>query len=253
VSSLPKRPFCARVLPINSKIGGVKLAISHPWNLPLKEAQGLQTRLAAEVITQTTFDPAGITSVAGVDVSVRGGTARAAAILLSYPGLEPLDCGLAQQPITFPYVPGLLAFREGPAVLAALDQLSTRPDICILDAHGLAHPRRFGLASHIGVILDLVSIGCAKSVLIGEHRELGRAAGDWVDLMSGEEVIGAVLRTRQDVKPVFVSIGHRIDLVTARRFVLACTRGYRLPEPTRLAHRVAGGAMFIRQSASPRE
>lgn len=226
----------------------MNLAVSHAWNLPIKDAKALQASLAARVVTETTFEPDAIHTVAGIDVGFRGGVARAAAVVLSFPELEPLDYGLSELPVTFPYVPGLLAFREGPAVLAALEALRTWPDVCLLDAQGIAHPRRLGLASHVGVILDMPTIGCAKSVLIGMHTMPGNAVGDAADLTDGTEVIGAVLRTRPGVRPVYVSIGHRIDLATARQIVLRCARGYRLPEPTRLAHSVAGGAKLMTRS-----
>ena len=197
--------------------------------------------LVARVIVQPTFDPGAVTTVAGVDVGFKGELAQAAIVVLSFPDLEPLDSCLAEVPVTFPYRPGLLAFREGPAVLAAIDKLGGRPDVWLFDAQGLAHPRRLGLASHLGVLLDQPSIGCAKSVLIGRHSPPGNERGEWADLISRGEVIGSVVRTRPGSRPVVVSIGHRIDLPTARQLVLACSRGYRLPEPTRLAHHVAGG------------
>jgi deoxyribonuclease V len=220
----------------------MKLAVSHPWNLPIGEAKSLQTQLAGQVIAKTTFDLTAIRTVAGVDVGFHGDVARAAAVVLSFPSLEPLDYAHAEVPVTFPYIPGLLGFREGPGVLAALEQLTTWPDLFIFDAHGLAHPRRLGLATHMGVILDWPSIGCAKSRLFGAHGEPGHAVGDWVPLTDEGETIGAVVRSRAGVQPVYVSIGHRIDLPTAIGFVLRCTRGYRLPETTRCAHQVAGGA-----------
>ena len=217
------------------------LSISHPWDLPVNEAKTLQTQLAEKVVTETTFDPSAVQTVAGVDVGFKGNLARAAVVVLSIPGLEPVDYALAEVPVTFPYVPGLLAFREGPSVLAALEKLTTWPDLFIFDAQGLAHPRRLGLASHMGVILDWPSIGCAKSRLTGLHEEPGDAVGDWVPLMDAGETIGAVVRSRVAVKPLYISIGHRVDLPTAQGFVLRCSRGYRLPETTRYAHKVAGG------------
>jgi deoxyribonuclease V len=178
--------------------------------------------------------------------------ARAAAVVLSFPGLEPLDFGLGEALATFPYRPGLLAFREGPAVLDALSRLSTWPDLLLFDAQGVAHPRRLGLAAHLGVLLDSPSIGCAKSRLTGYHVEPGKAMGDWVCLYSdkgaGGEVIGVVLRTKPGAQPLYVSVGHRVDLDTARDLVLRCVKGHRLPEPTRLAHDVAGRA---RPAAKP--
>jgi deoxyribonuclease V len=219
----------------------VRLAISHPWDLPLNEARALQSELAARVVKQTAFAPASVRRVAGVDVSIQGERARAAVVVLSFPDLEPVDLALAEAPVTFPYVPGLLAFREGPSVLAALEKLTTWPDLFIFDAQGLAHPRRIGLAAHMGVILDWPSIGCAKSRLLGEYKEPGESVGDWTPLSHDDQTIGAVVRSRAKVKPLFVSTGHRIDLPTAIEFVLNCGRGYRLPETTRYAHKAAGG------------
>jgi deoxyribonuclease V len=223
----------------------MKLAISHPWDLSVAEARALQDRLAEKVITQTTFDPGRVETVAGVDVGFprRQGqaVARAAVVVLRLADLQPLDYARAEMPVPFPYVPGLLTFREGPVVLAALEKLDTWPDLFLFDGQGLAHPRRMGLAAHLGVILDQPSIGCAKSRLTGSHDEPGQDVGDWAPLRAEDEVIGAVLRTRTGVKPVFVSVGHRIDLPTAIDFVLRCGSGYRLPETTRYAHRVAGG------------
>jgi deoxyribonuclease V len=228
-------------------------AISHPWDLSVAEAKELQGQLAEKVIAETTFDPDDVQTVAGVDVGFEGDMARAAVVVLALPSLRPVDYAVGQVPVTFPYVPGLLTFREGPSVIEALQELDTWPDLLIFDGQGLAHPRRIGLASHMGVILDQPSIGCAKSRLVGEHDEPGNEVGDWTPLRDGEEVIGAVVRTRAGVKPVFVSIGHRIDLDTAIDFVLRCTRGYRLPESTRYAHRVAGGRQLdIKQFVAQR-
>ena len=209
------------------------LAISHPWDLSVDEAKVLQTQLAEKVVSKTTFDPAAVRLVAGVDVSFPSGMARAAVVVLRFPELEPVDCALGEAPATFPYVPGLLTFREGPSVLAALEKLGSWPDLLIFDGHGLAHPRRIGLAAHMGVILGQPSIGCAKSRLTGTHDEPGEAVGDWVPLSDREETIGAVVRSRRKVKPVYVSIGHRVDLPTAIHLVLQCTRGYR-SEPAKV-------------------
>jgi deoxyribonuclease V len=220
----------------------MKAAQSSPWNLSTSDAIALQRELAENVVLETTFDPDDVQSVAGVDVGFQGDVARAGVVVLRFPDLEPLDYARMEVPVTFPYVPGLLAFREGPAVMAALERLTTWPDLFVFDAQGLAHPRRLGLASHLGVILDCPSIGCAKSRLTGVHDEPGELVGEWVPLCDAGEIIGAVVRTRLRVKPVFVSIGHRVDLSTAIEFVLRCTKGYRLPETTRYAHKVAGGA-----------
>lgn len=217
----------------------MQLAISHRWDLSVDEARALQPRLAEKVLDQTTFDPAAVETVAGVDVAFRKGVAHAAVVVLSYPDLRPVDKAVGQATVTFPYVPGLLTFREGPSVLQALERLTTWPDLLIFDGQGVAHPRRIGLAAHIGVILDHPSIGCAKSRLIGTYDEPGGAVGDWTPLTDKGETIGAVVRTRAKVKPLFVSTGHRVDLATAVAVVLGCTRGYRLPETTRLAHKLA--------------
>lgn len=212
---------------------------NHRWDLSPAEARALQTDLRTRVRCEPLSGP--VQWVAGVDVSVKEGTCRAAVVLVSLPGLDPAEAVVAERPVSFPYVPGLLAFREGPAVLAALENLVGQPDLLIFDAQGLAHPRRMGLAAHLGVLLDLPAVGCAKSRLCGEHREPGLEQGSWVPLMDGTETIGAVVRTRRRVRPVFVSVGHRIDLQGAVDLVLRCCAGYRLPEPTRWAHRVAGG------------
>lgn len=219
-------------------------AITHPWDLSVDEARKLQPQLVEKVIARATFDPDGVQTVAGVDVGFQGDMARAAVVVLALPSLRPVDYAVARVPVTFPYVPGLLTFREGPSVIKALQGLRARPDLLIFDGQGLAHPLRIGLAAHMGVILDQPSIGCAKSRLLGEHDEPGNRVGDWTPLRDGAEVIGAVLRTRAGVKPVFVSIGHRVDLETAIDLVLRCTGRYRLPETTRYAHRVAGGAQL---------
>jgi deoxyribonuclease V len=220
----------------------MRLALSHSWDLPASEARNLQTRLAERVITETTFEADSVRTVAGIDVSIRGDRARAAVVVLALPELVPVDCALAEAPVSFPYVPGLLAFREGPSVLAALEGLRVWPDLLIFDAQGVAHHRRLGLAAHMGVILDWPSIGCAKSRLVGSYEEPGNKVGDWTLLHDKGEIIGAVVRSRAGVKPLYVSIGHRVDLATAVDCVLRCTEGYRLPETTRLAHKAAGGA-----------
>jgi len=186
-------------------------------------------------------DFAGIVAVAGVDVGFEQGGAvtRAAIAVLGFPGLDPIDQALAKRPTGFPYVPGLLSFREIPAILDALSTLRVYPDLLLCDGQGYAHPRRLGLASHLGLLTDLPSIGVAKSRLIGEHGSLAKERGAWTWLHDGGEIIGAVLRTRSCVRPVYVSIGHRVSLDSAIRFVLACTTRYRLPETTRRAHRLA--------------
>jgi len=214
--------------------------VTHPWDVSPGEARAIQKALRQQVVIEPlTQTPR---CVAGVDVSIRGGWARAAVVLMDYPGLRPLEAALATLPVHFPYVPGLLAFREGPAVLEALATLEGRPDLLLFDAQGLAHPRRIGLATHMGVLLGIPTVGCAKSRLVGTHEAPPVERGAWRPLLDGEEVIGAVVRTRGGVKPLFVSVGHRVDLPSAVALVLGCCSRYRLPEPTRWAHRVAGGA-----------
>lgn len=218
----------------------MRLAIEHPWNLTPAEAIRLQRRLAERVEVVDRL-PAEIRTVAGVDVGFEeaGRITRAAVAVLSFPGLAPLCQAVAHRPTEFPYVPGLLSFRELPAVLAALEQLPELPDVILCDGQGRAHPRRFGIACHLGVLLDRPTVGVGKSRLIGSHEEPGPLRGDSAPLLDAGEVIGAVLRTRPGVKPLYVSGGHRIALESAVDLVLACTGRYRLPETTRAAHRLA--------------
>lgn len=213
--------------------------ITHPWNLDPTAAITLQRELAAKVIRETAFGP--ITTIAGVDASYREGIARAAIVAFSFPDLDILEYVAAERPVSYPYVPGLLSFREAPAVLDGLEKLPLKPDLLIFDGHGIAHPRRLGIASHVGLLVDLPSIGCAKKRLVGHHDEPERERGSFTYLHDGDETIGAVVRTRTGVKPVFVSTGHRISLDAAIDVVLVCGRGYRLPEPTRWADKIAGG------------
>lgn len=215
--------------------------LTHRWDLTPKEAVALQRELAPLVEQTDRLGP--IQRVAGIDVGFEDGglVTRAAVAVLSFPGLQPLEQAIARQPTRFPYVPGLLSFREVPAVLAALAQLSTRPDLLLVDGQGLAHPRRLGIACHLGLLTGLPSIGVAKTRLTGEEAEPGPAKGDWVPLLHKGETIGAILRTRPGVKPLYISGGHRVSLATAIRYTLACTGRYRLPETTRAAHRLASG------------
>lgn len=199
----------------------------------------MQEALAGQVISELKLER--VTTVAGVDAGYGEGMVRAAVVVLSYPTLEVVAYAVATRTVDFPYTPGLLTFREGPAILDALDKLASAPDLLIFDGQGIAHPRRLGIASHIGLLVDIPSIGCAKSWLCGQYPEPGSERESFSYLVDKGETIGAVLRTRRDVKPVFVSIGHRLDLTSSIDYVLACCRGYRLPEPTRWAHRLAGG------------
>jgi len=203
-----------------------------------KEAVVLQRELAARVLPRRTFGEPRL--VAGTDVSVRGGRVRAAIVVLSLPDLEVVEVATAVRPTEFPYVPGLLAFREVPVLLDAWERLEAEPDVLVVDGHGLAHPRRFGIACTLGVLLDRPAIGCGKSRLCGTHREPALRRGSRCRLVDRGEVIGKVLRTRDGVKPVFASIGHRVDLETATRLLLRWAPRYRLPEPIRAADGAAG-------------
>ncbi len=213
----------------------------HAWPADIAAARGIQETLRNQVIREDNLGP--VHHVAGIDVGFEdnGKMTRAAVAVLEFPGLGLHEQAVSRCPTQFPYVPGYLSFRELPAVLQALEQLASKPDILLCDGQGIAHPRRFGLACHLGVLTNIPSIGIAKSRLIGTHDELPAEKGEWVPLMDKDEIIGAVVRTRTKVSPVYVSIGHRISLATAIDFVLRCTTRYRLPETTRWAHRLASG------------
>ena len=208
---------------------------AHRWDVTVPGARAIQQRLRARVERRNRFTR--IRSVAGADVAFGEGQACAAVLVFSYPELNLIETAHAFAPLTFPYVPGLLTFREGPALLKAFAALRTKPDLVLFDGHGVAHPAGFGLASHLGVLLKTPSIGCAKSVLVGEWDSvaLGRERGAWVPLVYEGKKAGAALRTREGTKPIFVSVGHRVSLRSAIRFALACCAGYRIPEPTRQA------------------
>ncbi len=211
----------------------------HPWNLSPANAIALQRKLAPKVVREDLLGP--VQRIAGVDVGFEddGRTTRAAVAVLRFPELSISETSISRVATTFPYVPGLLSFRETPAVLDALARLRRRPDLLACDGHGYAHPRRFGLACHLGLLADIPSIGIGKTRLLGDHDPVPDVRGKCVPLRHKGEVIGAVLRTRVGVKPVYVSIGHRISLASAVRFVLACSPRYKLPETTRQAHRLA--------------
>lgn len=219
----------------------MKVASLHRWDTSIAEALDLQKRLAARVSTVGAVIAPRL--IAGLDISVdkAAGTATAAVVVLSYPELELVEVEVQTGRLDFPYVPGLLSFREAPLTLAACEKLAVVPDLFLVDGHGYAHPRRMGIACHLGLFLDAPTIGCAKSILIGSHQAIGIEPGNWSPLTQEGEVIGAAVRTRLGVKPVYVSIGHKIDLKTAIDWVLRCCRGHRLPEPARLAHLAATG------------
>lgn len=215
------------------------MSLTHAWDLTPKEAIAVQRSLAGHVVLSDAFGT--LRRVAGIDTGFEDGgrTIRAAIAMLSFPELELVSEYVHRRPTTFPYVPGLLSFRELPAVVEALEQFGDMPDLILYDGQGYAHPRRLGIASHLGVLLDLPTIGVAKKRLIGEHAPLADTRGAWQPLIDRDETIGAVLRTRVAVKPVYVSSGHRVSLESAIRLVLECTTRFRLPETTRHAHRLA--------------
>ncbi len=215
----------------------------HHWDVSASEAFAIQQRLRGMVSLKDAPNlniADGVRLIAGVDMSASG-VARAAVVLLSFPELELVGVAVAERPLDFPYVPGLLSFREAPAILAAFEKLRQPPDLVMFDGQGIAHPRRFGIASHIGVILGIPSFGCAKSLLRGKPQgELGHERGAVVPLVDKGEEVGAAVRTRDRVNPVYISPGTNISIATAVRYTLACSTGkYRLPEPTRLAHNTA--------------
>jgi deoxyribonuclease V len=227
--------------PHRHRVASPDSAPLHAWDVSPVEARRIQADLAARVDLTDAITLDAIETVAGVDNSyvTHDGktTAGAVVIVLSFPAMEIVETAFAWQPIAFPYVPGLLSFREAPAVLAACADLTVEPDVFLFDGQGYAHPRRLGLASHLGLLLERPSIGCAKSRLVGEYAEPERVFGAHTPLVDRGEVVGAAVRTRPRHKPLFVSPGHRISVETAVAIALACCRdGAFLPEPTRLAH-----------------
>ncbi|MEI2581355.1 deoxyribonuclease V [Scytonema sp. PRP1] len=218
----------------------MKISQRHPWPLTVDEAIKIQEKLKDEVITEDKLKEP-VQYVAGVDMGFEedGTISRAAVAVLSFPDLQLQETSLARRPTTFPYIPGFLSFREIPAVLDALEKIKIIPDIILCDGQGIAHPRRFGIACHLGLIVDMPTIGVAKSLLVGKHEEIPDIRGSWQPLIHRGETIGAVLRTRVGVKPIYVSSGHKVSLPTAIDYVLRCTTKYRLPETTRIADKLA--------------
>lgn len=210
------------------------------WPETLEEAQAIQEQLRGQVVARDEFGP--LRTIAGVDAGYEGDQAKAAVVVLAYPSLEPLAYTLAYAPAPFPYIPGFLSFREAPAVLKALEQISVKPDMLMIDGQGIAHPRRLGIAAHVGVLTNMPAIGCAKSLLCGHHGPVPDERGASVPLVHRGEQIGAVLRTRVNVKPLYISIGHRVSLATALDIVMSCVTKYRLPETTRAADGLASHA-----------
>lgn len=208
----------------------------HSWNISPEEAYSLQKRLADKVVLDTRGGS--IEIVAGVDTAfdLENGECIAGVIVFRFPGMDIIERQNYRRKIEFPYIPGLLTFREGPAVLGAIEKLHIKPDVFFFDGQGIAHPRRMGIATHIGLFLNLPTIGCAKSRLCGAYKEPLNTRGHFTYLKDGNEIIGAAVRTRKDVKPVFISPGYKISISMAIGICLRCTYGFRIPEPTRQAH-----------------
>ncbi len=208
----------------------------HDWTLTPREAVELQKELRAEV--QVAPLARSIKTIAGADISFNkfSKTVYAGLVVLALPTLEVIEEVCVVSETAFPYVPGLLSFREAPSVLEAWAKLKTEPDAVMFDGHGIAHPRRVGIASHVGLIIERPTLGCAKSVLVGKYEEPERERGAWTAMIDKGETIGAALRTKTNVQPIFVSVGHLIDLAGAIDLTLQCDGGYRQPEPTRRAH-----------------
>lgn len=213
--------------------------MKHSWEVTPSEAIEIQKNLRKKTVLHDEFEP--VELVAGVDVGFdrKSGYARAAVAVLRLADLGVVETASAELPLRFPYVPGLLSFREIPVIIKALAKLENLPDLLLCDGQGTAHPRRFGIACHLGLQTDIPAIGVAKTRLTGEHGVVPDVRGGWTELVDGDDVIGAVLRTRKNVKPVYVSAGHRISLQTSIEYVMRCVTRYRLPETTRQAHRLS--------------
>ena len=220
----------------------------HDLDLSPSEARRLQGELAPRVVDGPPLDLSSVRYVAGADVSTQGERGYATVVVLSFPDLSVVEVRGFEAPLTFPYVPGLLAFREIPPLVGALEEVRSEVDVMIFDAQGIAHQRSLGLASHLGLFLDVPTVGCAKSRLVGVHEEPGVEKGSATDLVYRKQVVGKVVRTRTGVSPVYISVGNRIDLDSAVNLVLACCTRYRLPETTRQAHNAANK---LRQGDGP--
>ena len=220
----------------------------HSWDISPTEAVALQRDLAGQLRIDYGLAESAVQSIAGVDLSppdAQTGLVRGAVVVVAWPSLDVIEVSTAEGVADFPYVPGLLSFREAPILLEALSGLRGTPDLVLVDGQGTAHPRRFGIACHLGLAVDVPIVGCAKSRLVGEHEQPGEEKGAWTPLMHHGDVIGAVVRTRTGVRPIYVSPGNNIDLESSVRWALACSPRYRIPVPTRLAHRAAAGESLL--------
>jgi deoxyribonuclease V len=221
-------------------MSAVRISKIHPWEVDVKEAKSIQRRIVDSLVLE--WLDTEVEFVAGCDVSSAKGEddIYAAVVVMELPTMRVIERSYAQAKAIFPYIPGLLSFREGPVLLSAFEELETKPQVVLLDGQGIAHPRGVGLASHIGLFLDLPTIGCAKSRLVGEYGPVGENVGDLSPLLFEGREVGAVLRTKPNVKPIFVSPGHRMTTDAAVKLVMKMVRGYRLPEPTRQADILVG-------------
>lgn len=217
----------------------MKIRELHPWDVSIKEAERIQEELKAQIITnEITMDR--IRRIAAVDVAYLDGRAKVVVCIFDFPDLNLLEKMTLTKEVKFPYIPGLLSFREGPLILEAFGRIRLKPDLILFDGQGIMHPKRMGIATHLGIILDIPTIGCAKNHLYGEFRLPGEKRGDYrfVYDKKNKEILGAVLRTKDNVRPVFVSIGFKVDLPAAIRIVLKTTKSSRIPEPLRFVHRL---------------
>ncbi len=220
----------------------MKIQQLHDWDLSPKDAIALQKTLATRLVSASPLDLHSIRTVAGVDVSVKRGFTCACVVVLSFPELENIETVCVRQATSYPYIPGLLTFREGPALVAAFRKLRHEPDVFIFDGMGQMHPRRMGIAAHLGLWLGRPTIGCGKRHFIGEYQQPGNVKGSSATVTYHGEQVGLVLRTRSNVKPIYISVGHLADIDSALQLVLACTPKFRLPLPIRMAHRAASEA-----------
>ncbi|MBA4422639.1 MAG: deoxyribonuclease V [Syntrophus sp. (in: bacteria)] len=223
----------------------------HRWDVTYREAAAIQEELRRMLILRDDGLPDPVRTVAGADISYDRGSDLffAAVVLMRYSDLTVIEKATFAARVSFPYIPGLLTFREGPPLLAAFCKLSQTPDVVLFDGQGIAHPRGIGLASHLGLLLGLPSIGCAKTRLVGSHVLVGEKRGEWTEMVYQNRQVGAVLRTRERINPLFISQGHRIGLQRALALVLSCCRGYRIPEPIRQAH-LAVNRLRTKQTAT---
>ena len=220
----------------------------HEWDISPTDAVAMQRELAGRLRLVPGLPESAVQSIAGIDLSppdAQTGLVRGAVVVVAWPSLDVIEVSTAEGVAEFPYVPGLLSFREAPILLEALSGLRGTPDLILVDGQGTAHPRRFGIACHLGLAVDVPIVGCAKSRLVGAHEEPGEDKGAWSLLTHRGEVIGAVVRTRTGVRPIYVSPGNNIDLESSVRWALACSPRYRIPVPTRLAHRAAAGELLL--------